>query len=295
MTHSLDLAGLRGEQRHRAGKERIKHLVDVMAVSGDEAGESADEQEDGGAAESSLGTSTKKDMSDRTADLEAKGMAEKLQHIFDLHTAQRMKPQKPDASTSTSGAQSPPPANSSTQRKAVRGVSIPSQRRFVGYWSRVLTMDDPRPLDLLAPPNPTRVDRVRRQVRVIGIRVQMPERMPGFPNIIGKQPINIHLARYNTKFIDGLEKRELELRELQQLEKKKARRATDPSVVVDESRLADLHNTYSKWDDNDWDDTQKMFENQGSLTEVDHDSTDVKSTGLNTNDNSHVSHIGQFL
>lgn len=150
-------------------------------------------------------------------------------------------------------------------KKPVRGVSIPSQRRFVGYWSRVLSKQDPRPLDLLAPPNPTRIERHRRQIYVTSIRVFMPERMPGTPSILSKKAINVHLGRYKTSFVDDLEKWDLYLREMRRLEKQLKREGSlEPKL---EQRLAQLHTDWHNWNDDNWDDKAKMFEGEGVLVE----------------------------
>lgn len=150
-------------------------------------------------------------------------------------------------------------------KKPVRGVSIPSQRRFVGYWSRVLSKQDPRPLDLLAPPNPTRIERNRRQVYVTSIRVYMPETMPGFLSLVNKKAINIHLGRYKTSFVDELEKWDLNLREMRRLEKRLKREGALEADM--QKRLDELESAWAAWNDDKWDDKAKMFEGEGILVE----------------------------
>ena len=242
---SLDMAGHRGATRQNKGKQRMHDLVEAMASSEDEAGDT-DLEDETSVDSSQAGAGT--------ANIEAQGMADKLQQIFDLHTAQRMKPQKPLD-----------PAGQITTKK-VRGVSIASQRRFVRYWSRVLTKSDPRPLDLLAPPNPSRIERTRRQVRITAIRVHMPDKMPGLPTFVGKRPISVHLARYRTSFVDGLEVRELQIRILRKLERK-ASRHPEQMTADEQKQLQQLTETWKNWRDEDWDDKHKMFEGQGGLTE----------------------------
>lgn len=74
----------------------------------------------------------------QAADLEAIGIAEKLRSVFDLHTKQRMKP----------GVNK-------------RGVSIPSQQRFVHYWSQMLVGQDPRPFKQKRQPRKARIRSIK--------------------------------------------------------------------------------------------------------------------------------------
>lgn len=254
---AMDLAGKRGEQRHQSGRERIARLVETLASSGDEGG---DDDRDG---------SRRSEEADQAADAEVRAMADKLETIFNLHTAQRMKPQK-KASNGSDSLDNPTSPTHSKPNKPVRGVSIPSQRRFVAYWSRVLSKDDPRPLDLLAPPNPSRLDRVRRQVCVSEVRVFLPDKMPGFPALVGKKRISVHLGRYKTSFVDDLEKRELALREIRRLEKQ-VKRGNLPAESDVPARLAQHRQVLSDWNDDDWDGKSKMFEGEGALVEDPHD------------------------
>ena len=202
---------------------------------------------------------------DPAADLEAKGMAEKLEYVFNLHTAQRMQTPRPVLQ----GSRSTAPRNDRTPvvrpTKAVKGVSIPSQRRFVGYWARVLSKQDPRPLDLLALANPSGSKRIRRQMLIKEIRVYMPNRMPGLPAILSKKQISIHLSRYKASFVDGLEERDLDLREMGKLEKNS--RKLGASKTGDPEKLERLRASFIGWKDQDWDDKTSMFEKQGSLIE----------------------------
>lgn len=288
----MDLAGFRGSDRHRTGKAKISKLVESMATTdteGEQDGEDGD-VEDG-----------------NPADLEALGMADKLEQIFDLHTRQRMKPPKSRKGTgqypASSGTSSPITTSDSNLRtsspatpvekegatkenlgsaakdlvKPKRGVSIPSQRRFVRYWSRVLVKDDPRPLDLLAPPNASRIERVRRQVGITEVRVYMPDKMPGFPAILGKKRISVHLGRYRTSFVDDLERRELKLRVLHRLEKKrqKAHKTGQTLQAEEELKLQELLEAWTSWKDDDWQDKHDLFEKEGSLVEADADANDT--------------------
>lgn len=78
------------------------------------------------------------------ADLEMVGIAEKLRSVFDLHTRQRMKP-----------------------GTSKRGVSIPSQQRFVHYWSRMMTGQDVRPFKQQRPSRKARVESITVRLQVI--------------------------------------------------------------------------------------------------------------------------------
>jgi hypothetical protein len=225
--------------------------VENLASSGDEREEGTTDDDDENAHHGN------------TAGAEAEGMADKLQQIFNLHTAQRMKPIEPLSEEEQLAKQNKP------YKKPVRGVSIPSQRRFVEYWSRVLIYQDPRPLDLLAPPNPSRLERVRRSAYITEIRVTMPDKMPGFPALINKKRISVRLGRYKTSFVDSLEKKELDLRQMRVLEK----RARKPGNLNDEqsAKLRSLRAEWEAWRDDAWDDKAPMFEHNGILTEQGHE------------------------
>lgn len=341
MLHSLDLTGVRGEERHASGRRKMQRLVDTLTASkihshDDEGGNDAVAGNENASRKQAPNAATAEVDSDDsgeedTADIEARGIADKLDQIFDLHTSQRMRASKLLGSPSSSplvgngkeadqdaarvnshsgtviqdGKPTTAPAPDSVsskggkQKKPVRGVSIPSQRRFVGYWARVLSKDDPRPLDFLAPPNPTRLERVRRSVFVTQIRIYMPERMPGFPGLIAKRPISVHLSRYRTTIVDELERRELEVREMRRYEKriKRLEAATHPApavaaapgtdatevtnqtgiakpalaeqLSVARNKLSRLRSKYDGYRDEDWDDKTDMFERQGILVQAD--------------------------
>lgn len=254
----MDLEGVRGDKRHKAGRAKIEKLVENLASSGDEQAQNEDGQEE-------------EEGEEAAATKEASDIADKLNEVFNLHTAQRMNPKVIAAQESGSGTVA------DAIKKPVRGVSIPSQRRFVGYWTRVLSKQDPRPLDLLAPPNPSRIERNRRQAYVTGVRIFMPERMPGFPSLINKKTVSVHLGRYKTSFVDKLEKMDLDLREMRRLEKRlKKEGKLEPEL---DQRLAELKAAWNGWDDDNWEDKAKMFEGEGSLIETPPEDTVESASG----------------
>ncbi|KDR72555.1 hypothetical protein GALMADRAFT_252686 [Galerina marginata CBS 339.88] len=70
-----------------------------------------------------------------------KSFKDALKGVLDLHTARRMKP-------------------SEKEDKAKQGVSIPSQRRFLYYWSLLLSHEAPKHLWPIDPPLTPKLDRV---------------------------------------------------------------------------------------------------------------------------------------
>lgn len=242
---ALDLEGIRGDARHESGRAKMRELVENLASSGDEQALQAEGDEEEG--------------DEAAATKEASGIAAKLNEVFDLHTTQRMNPKAITGQGRQQGA------NMDSPKKQVRGVSIPSQRRFVGYWTRVLSKQDPRPLDLLAPPNPSGSQRSRRQVYVTGARIYMPERMPGFPGLFNQKTVSVHLGRYKTSFVDKLERTDLDLREMRRLEKRLKREGKLGPEHAE--KLAHLKEAWTSWNDDEWDDKAKMFEGEGSLGE----------------------------
>lgn len=241
----MDLQGVRGDKRHKSGQAKVKKLVENLASSGDEQAQGELDETDEG--------------DEAAATKEASDIADKLNEVFNLHTTQRMNPKSITHEATGNETVAGP------YKKPVRGVSIPSQRRFVSYWTRVLSKQDPRPLDYLAPPNPSGSARKRRQVYVTGVRIHMPERMPGFPGLINKKTVSVHLGRYKTSFVDKLEKADLDLREMRRLEKRLKKEGKLESEQ--EQKLAELKAAWTNWNDDEWDDKAKMFEGEGSLVE----------------------------
>ena len=128
--------------------------------------------------------------------------ANSLSHVLDLHTSRRMKR----------------PSSPSAQLK--QGVSIPSQRRWLYYWSLVLAHQ--------APPefwsgDPTVLGRPSPKVRLTQIRVRMRELSGLKGNLVraanallenagkgrvvrGASPVWASLARYDDELVETLER-----------------------------------------------------------------------------------------
>ncbi|TDL24633.1 phosphatases II [Rickenella mellea] len=167
----------------------------------------------------------------------ATAKANKLEDVLALHTSRRMK--------------APSPA-----KNAQHGVSIPSQRRWLYYWSLILAHE--APYGFWASPRPT--DAPKRTVRLREINVRMRdlggmktgllrlansviERTSAAKSGGGKSQVWVSLARYDDDFVDILEKWE------------KHSRAEDGSMCkrrkgsthLDEQALSDLFSD-GRWD-----------------------------------------------
>lgn len=87
------------------------------------------------------------------------------------------------------------------------GVSIPSQQRWVGYWTRILSGRDPR-LSMTSP-----LRQPRRQVRIT--RITLDRQMPGSSSkashnflerlVPQSDALTVQLVRYDDSFVDRLE------------------------------------------------------------------------------------------
>ncbi|SCZ97310.1 BZ3500_MvSof-1268-A1-R1_Chr4-2g07129 [Microbotryum saponariae] len=139
---------------------------------------------------------------------------EKLAALIDFHTSRRMAP----GTTS-------------------RGVSIASQRRWLGYWARILDREDPRPRVV--------EEKSLRTIRLdwIGIRGKGPK---GLWGKLGGERMAVQVFHYRPSISSSLRKRE---------------------VGLDADRSAD--EISSPFDDEKWDDEEEdMLQRVGTFSEA---------------------------
>ncbi|KAI0711274.1 phosphatases II [Earliella scabrosa] len=222
-------------ERSRTAKEKVKaHAEQVMnAMPVDEAAaevigatevqgedlvklELSDNGDGGEKAAGRDGALPKQEISEKPADVatatEAKTPATKkdtansLSHVLDLHTSRRMKrPSSPSA-------------------KLKQGVSIPSQRRWLYYWSLVLAHQAPRDFwsadpAVLAHPSPkVRLTQIQVRMRELtGLKGNLVRAANALLDNAGKKKIDVKsarnasqvwasLARYDDDFVETLER-----------------------------------------------------------------------------------------
>ncbi|BGP19573.1 hypothetical protein JCM10213_000173 [Rhodosporidiobolus nylandii] len=140
---------------------------------------------------------------------------EKLEYLLRFHTMRRMSP----------GAKS-------------YGVSIASQRRFLGYFSRVLSGDDPRPPVSSGDPSSKPRRALLEYVKILGPGLH------GASKILsgGKDKMAVQVFRYKDSIAANLRRRELAL-----------------TCSISTASSDDLE---------DWDDRDEMFVHVGGLSEV---------------------------
>ena len=222
-------------ERSRTAKEKVKaHAEQVMnAMPVDEAAaevigatevqgedlvklELSDNGDGGEKAAGRDGTLPKQELSEKSTDIatatEAKTATTKkdttnsLSHVLDLHTSRRMKrPSSPSA-------------------KLKQGVSIPSQRRWLYYWSLVLAHQAPRDFwsadpEVLARPSPkVRLTQIQVRMRELtGLKGNLVRAANALLDNAGKKKIDVKsarnasqvwasLARYDDDFVETLER-----------------------------------------------------------------------------------------
>ena len=188
-----------------------------------------------------------------------KGTTIKLDDVLDLHTSRRMK------------------SPSQTDQKLKQGVSIPSQRRWLYYWSLILSHESPPGLWGVVPPSPglvnaiqnfssiTASDRPKVRLRQVTVRLReltgIKKTVVKFANTIldrsspmkddGKGSVNggmvwVSLARYDDQFVDTLEKWEKHTRAVIDGEEHLGIRQPG-SVSRNNEELSDMFND-GKWD-----------------------------------------------
>ncbi|KZS97246.1 phosphatases II [Sistotremastrum niveocremeum HHB9708] len=164
-----------------------------------------------------------------------------LDDVLSLHTQRRMKP-------STGGKKSP------------QGVSIPSQRRFLHYWSQILNDTAPPgfwslpvPLDDALPAVPKKVVIQKMKIRIVepkGTRFRVVKAVntvlertgQGKVPVTGAGDLWVSLASYDEQFVKTLERWEKHTRQTHHFGQRK-----EGSDSLDGAQIQDLFSD-GKWD-----------------------------------------------
>ncbi|TFK49457.1 hypothetical protein OE88DRAFT_1633023 [Heliocybe sulcata] len=127
-----------------------------------------------------------------------------LQHVLNLHTSKRMRPRSPSKDVTK-------------LKKVKQGVSIPSQRRWLSYWSLLLAHEGPPNFWSLSPPT-----QPKPKIRLQEIKIRMREPTGVKANLVkavnaiidrntfaktatGEGQVWVSLARYDDEFVETLE------------------------------------------------------------------------------------------
>lgn len=140
---------------------RVDDLIKEMPA--DEEGPSSPLSPSGVGKTTALSVATSEPPSDGVPHSEPTRSLTPLASILDLHTSRRMKSVDPTSQSAK--------IDTKKQKKQAQGVSIPSQRRWLGYWSLLLAGEAPSDMWPANPPPPTE----RPKARLTALTLRMRE------------------------------------------------------------------------------------------------------------------------